>query len=121
MKTLNIALCFALAVVFPSALVAAEATAEVKLELIPDGAMRKLGGYQPQQLKLNASKPATVKKAPDAKGALYGTLQFAGVRHLVALDETEGQDAKLYVDANANGDLTDDPEVEWKKKEYPGQ
>jgi thiol-disulfide isomerase/thioredoxin len=121
MKTLNIALCLALSTPFPSLLRAADPTAEVKLELIPEGAMRKLGGYQPQQLKLNSAKPATVKKAPDSKTALYGTIQFAGVKHLVVLDEPEGQDAKLYVDANANGDLTDDPEAEWKKKEYSGQ
>src|SRR2546428_212716 len=121
MKTLNIALCLALATLFPSVLRAADPTAEVKLELVPEGAMKKLGGYMPQQLKLNTIKPATVKKGPDSKSALYGTIQFGGVRHLVVLDEPEGQDAKLYVDANANGDLTDDPEIEWKKKEYPSQ
>ncbi|HEV8293174.1 MAG TPA: hypothetical protein VGP94_14665, partial [Tepidisphaeraceae bacterium] len=121
MKTLSIVLCLALAALFPSSLRAADPTAEVKLELIPEGAMQKLGGYMPQQLKLTTAKPATVKKAPDSKSLLYGTIQFAGVRHLVVLDEPEGQDAKLYVDANANGDLTDDPQVEWKKKDYPGE
>jgi thiol-disulfide isomerase/thioredoxin len=121
MKNPTIALCLALSLLVPAALRAAEPAAEVKLELIPEGAMRKLGGYQPQQLKLNSAKPATVKKAPVSKTALYGTIQFAGVKHLVLLDEPEGQDAKLYVDANVNGDLTDDPEAEWKKKEYPGQ
>ena len=121
MKTLNIALCLALATLFPSVLRAADPTAEVKLELVPEGAMKKLGGYMPQQLKLNTIKPATVKKGPDSKSALYGNIQFGGVRHLVVLDEPEGEDAKLYVDANANGDLADDPEIEWKKKEYPSQ
>ena len=121
MKNLNIALCLAICSLFPSTIRAADPTADVKLELIPEGAMKKLGGYMPQQLKLNTSKPATVKKAPESKTALYGAIQFAGVRHLVMLDEPQGADAKLYVDANANGDLTDDPPVEWKKKEYSSQ
>jgi len=119
MKTLSISLCLAVSIVFPSILRAADPTAEVKLEVVPEGAMRKLGGYMPQQLKFNTAKPATLKKGPDSKSLLYGTIQFAGVRHLVLLDEPEGQDARLYVDANANGDLTDDPQVEWKKKEQP--
>src|SRR6266436_1281380 len=97
MKSLSIILCLALATFFPSSLRAADPTAEVKLELVPEGAMRKLCGYMPQQLKLNAAKPATVKKAADSKTALYGTIQFAGVRRLVVLDEPEGEDAKLYV------------------------
>ena len=123
MKTLHIALCITLSSLCPTLLRAADATADAKLELIAEGAMQKLGGYMPQQLKLNTAKPATLKKAPDgvSKSPLYGTIQFAGVRHLVLLDEPAGADAKLFVDANANGDLTDDPELEWKKREYPSQ
>jgi hypothetical protein len=39
----------------------------------------------------------------------------------VVLDEPAGKDAQFLVDANGNGDLTDDPAVEWKKKAYKGQ
>ena len=120
MKRFSIALCLALGTLASGARLTADPTAEVKLELIPEGAMQKLGGYMPQQLKLDATRPATLKKSPDAKSPLYGSIQFAGVKHLVLLDEPDGADAKLYIDANANGDLTDDPQVEWKTKEYGG-
>jgi hypothetical protein len=48
MRTLNIALSLTLAALFSPILRAAEPTAEVKLDLIPQGAMQKLGGYMPQ-------------------------------------------------------------------------
>jgi peroxiredoxin len=120
MKSFSIVLYLALGTLFPGPLRAADPIAEVKLELIREGAMQKLGGYMPQQLKLDSTKPATLKKSPDVTAPLYGSIQFAGVKHLVLLDEPDGADAKLYIDANANGDLTDDPHVEWKTKEYGG-
>jgi thiol-disulfide isomerase/thioredoxin len=95
-------------------------TAQVKMEVMAEGAMRKLGGYMPQQLKLVALKPASLKKGPDSKSALYGAIQFGGAKHIVVLDEPEGADSKLYVDVNGNGDVTDDPSPTWEKKEYPG-
>ena len=33
----------------------------------------------------------------------------------LAIDEPDGKDAKLFVDANGNGDLTDDPPINWEK------
>src|SRR5438067_2774694 len=88
---------------------AEDASAEVKIKLMPEGAMRKLGGYQPQMIKMSETKPDALKKAPELAAPLYGSIKFGGVTHLIVLDEPEGKDAKLYVDANGNGDLTDDP------------
>ena len=96
-----------------------DASAEVKMKLMPEGAMRKLGGYQPQMIKMSDTKPAVLKKAPELAAPIYGSIKFGGASHLIVLDEPEGKDAKLYVDANANGDLTDDPPATWEKKEYP--
>src|SRR6266566_2978743 len=96
-----------------------DAAAEVKMNLMPEGAMRKLGGYQPQMLKMSATKPEALKKAPELAAPIYGSIKFGGALHLIVLDEPEGKDAKLYVDANGNGDLTDDPATTWGKKEYP--
>ena len=61
--------------------------AEVKMELLAEGAMKKLGGYQPQQLKLVAIKPPALKKGPDSKTLLYGTIDFGKVKHIIVLDE----------------------------------
>ena len=38
--------------------------ADVKLELLPTGAMPKLGGYLPQRLMLSAEKPDVVRHLP---------------------------------------------------------
>jgi hypothetical protein len=97
------------------------AEAKVDLKLIASGATQKLGGYIPQQVKLTEKKPASVKKAPDLKAPLYGEIKFAGKSYLLALDEPKEGDAKLYVDANANGDLSDDPEATWASDSYTAQ
>jgi len=93
---------------------------EVSMKLVPSGAMPKLGGYRPQRLTLSADKPADLKKAPDMKSPLYGQVDFGGKRYLVAVDEPDNADAKLYVDSNGNGDLTDDPANKWEKKQNNG-
>src|SRR5688500_10563556 len=98
----------------------AAAAGEVKLDVLQSGAAQKIGGYNPQQAKLAKNKPAAVKKAPEMAAPLYGQIAFGGKQYVVALDEPEGGDAKLYVDANANGDLTDDPAATWEKKQGQG-
>jgi thiol-disulfide isomerase/thioredoxin len=82
--------------------------------------MPKLGGYRPQQVKLAKNKPAGVKKAPEMAEPLYGQIKFGTKQFAVALDEPKGGDAKLYVDSNGDGDLTDDPATTWDKKAAQG-
>jgi thiol-disulfide isomerase/thioredoxin len=94
-----------------------EDSADAKMGMIATGAMRKMGGYRPQQLKMSAEKPADLKKAPEMAAPMYGSIEFGGKSYLMAIDEPDGKDAKLYVDANGNGDLTDDPATEWKVRE----
>jgi thiol-disulfide isomerase/thioredoxin len=101
--------------------IAAADAPDVKMTLITSEATPKLGSYRPQQVKLSADKPAELKSAPDLISPLYGSIKFGGKSYLVVVDEPDGHDAKLYVDSNANGDLTDDPPVEWKKEQYPGE
>jgi thiol-disulfide isomerase/thioredoxin len=99
---------------------AAAPDAQFGLQLMPSGAMQKLGGYSPQQVKMVKGKPAAMKNAPEMKSPLYGQIKFGGKTYLMAVDEPKGEDAKLYVDANGNGDLTDDPAPTWEKKEGAG-
>jgi thiol-disulfide isomerase/thioredoxin len=92
-----------------------------KLNLVPKGAMSKIGYYVPQRVTLSKTKPATLTKEPEGLSSpLYGTLPMAGtgkaVYHVI-VDEPEGKSARLFVDANGNGDLTDDPGAEWAAKE----
>jgi len=92
----------------------------VKLQPLKSGAMMKMGGYMPQRLELKAEKPAGLAKAPDLSAPMFGTLtlgtQESPTRVIVAVDEPEGRPARLYVDANGNGDLTDDPATEWQPR-----
>jgi thiol-disulfide isomerase/thioredoxin len=104
----------------PTAAPGADGTAEVSMQLLQSGAMEKLGGYSPQQVKMVKGKPAALKNAPEMKNPLYGQIKFAGKTYVMAVDEPKGEDAKLYVDANGNGDLADDPAPKWEKKEGAG-
>ena len=104
------------------ALTAAAGQAQTtSLTPLSSGAMPKMGGYRPIRATLSAEKPASLHKAPEGLTApLYGVLPIGPegckqVFHIV-VDEPEGKDATLYVDANGNGDLTDDGPTEWKPK-----
>jgi thiol-disulfide isomerase/thioredoxin len=99
---------------------------DVKLDWQPSGASRKAGYYRPVRLTLSSAKPNGLKAAPAGlESPLYGKLQLgpgeSPSTFLVVLDEPEGKPARLFVDANANGDLTDDAPVEWKSFDYKGK
>jgi thiol-disulfide isomerase/thioredoxin len=96
------------------------------LTLVPSGAMPKLGGYMPQRTTLSAAKPASITKAPaDLKAPLYGVLSLGDPAKPtlvnIILDEPDGGPSRLFVDTNANGDLTDDAPAEWASKENGGK
>jgi len=103
------------------ALCAAAGAQEANLKMLPTGAMRKLGGYIPQRLELSATKPDSIKKLPEGLiSPKYGLIKLGPAESpttfAVVLDEPEGKPARLFVDANGNGDLTDDPAPDWKAR-----
>ena len=77
-------------------------------------------GYYPLPLKLSDTKPASVKKEPAYKSApKYAMIHLGNGPNadtVVALDTPAEGDAKIYVDKNHNGDLTDDGDGAWAKK-----
>ncbi len=78
-----------------------------------------------QELALSQSRPAGVKRLPKGIIAPYYTVIQLGPkehpsRFTVLVDAPEGRPSRLFVDANANGDLLDDPAPEWKHKTYAG-
>jgi thiol-disulfide isomerase/thioredoxin len=95
----------------------------VELKLDPTGA----GGatwYIPQQLRVGSEKPAGLKKEPKYQGKpSYGTFVFgtAGTPVIAVLDRAEGKDPVLYLDANGDGDLTNDPPVRWQSRPLQGR
>ncbi|MBC7834663.1 MAG: TlpA family protein disulfide reductase [Phycisphaerales bacterium] len=120
----------AMVVMTACGIAASVAVAEpVKLAVLSKGAMSKMGGYRPQRLELSPEKPATIEKMPAGVTApLFGVLTIgpklegaAGERQRVyhiVVDEPADGEAKLYVDSNGNGDLTDDAGAEWTSTPY---
>ena len=123
MKSILRAACLTIVAVGACAIsAAADEAPAVSMKLLPEGAVGKLThGYVPRQLKLSADAPAELKKKPEMEAPLFGRIKFGGKSYLLALDEPQGKDAKLYVDANGNGDLTDDTPTEWKKQTNGGR
>lgn len=108
----------AVPVVSVLALVASASAEEVELRWESSGANKKLGGYSPQRIQLSRVQPDSVKKAPaDLSEPLYGELKLgpkeAPGATLIILDEPTGKPARFFVDANNNGDFSDDPAATW--------
>ena len=99
-------------------------TAPVQTKAIAGGIAAQMTS-KPQELEMKIHRPARVKKLPAGLSApLYGVLRvgpLAEQTHFAAvIDAPEnGGVPRLWVDANANGDLTDDPPVVWTKSTYP--
>ncbi len=97
----------------PLAPPAPQDTATVKMDLITTGSAKLMGGYLPSRIRLSSDKPAAIKKSPQFVSPLYGAIYFAGTSRTVVLDHPPDKAQRVYVDANANGDLTDDANVTW--------
>lgn len=103
----------------------AVAAEDVQLKLLSTGGMPKMGGYFPLRLAIAEEKPEGIKKLPaDIAAPLFGTFKLgasdAPTAIAVVLDEPDGKPSRLFVDANANGDLTDDPAPVWNSRNVKG-
>jgi peroxiredoxin len=96
---------------------------EIKLPWKSSGITQQVGYYMPVRLILSADKPEAVKKAPDGLEApLYGEIKLGPAdspsSFFVILDEPEGNTPRLFIDANRDGDFTDDPPTSLKGHPY---
>ncbi|MBS1707859.1 MAG: TlpA family protein disulfide reductase [Armatimonadetes bacterium] len=84
---------------------------KVETTFVPSGAVKKAGGYRPIRAEMSETKPSWLKKSPDGASGSYGAMKINGkeIGFLIAGD-------KIYVDANHDGDLTNDPKAEWAAK-----
>ena len=92
--------------------------ADVKLDFLAQGAMPKMGGYRPQRAATATTQPASIAKAPPGiSSAEFGEIKkgpAASQRtYAFIVDKPESETPRLFVDSNANGDLTDDPPATW--------
>ena len=86
----------------------------VSMGLTDTGAARQLGYFIPQQTPLSDKQPAAINVLPaDLVSPKFAMVNFrlaTGQRPIAAILDASGErPPQLYVDANANGDLTDDP------------
>lgn len=96
-------------------------TDSVSMEFIDSGITAKVGGYRPLRAEMNGT-AEFVKKAPEGLTApKYGAIKIDDKSWGFILDEPEGKPAKLFVDTNADGDLTNDPETSWEAKTANGR
>ncbi len=81
----------------------------VTTKFIPSGITAKMGGYMPIRAEMDG-KADGVKKSPEGLAApKYGKFKLGDKEYLFILDEPDGKPAKLFVDTNNDGDLTNDP------------
>jgi peroxiredoxin len=99
---------------------------EVKLEFLPQDAMPKMGGYRPQKAPTFALQPASISQTPpDIADAEFGEIKLGPAdsqrTFAFVIDRPESDKPRLFVDSNANGDLTDDPPAIWSIRRYTQQ
>lgn len=77
--------------------------------------------YMPTGAKFSAEKPVEVKKEPTYSGkpryAVVSLGNAAPDKFVIAVDELQGEEARIYLDLNADGDLTNDQTGHWDKKQ----
>ncbi len=93
------------------------------LKPVASGLLKKTEWKQFQSLKLSETPPDGLTKLPaHLAHPFYGVLTLGAREHpgsfIVIVDEPDGKPEKLFVDANGNGDLTDDPPTEWTTSPY---
>jgi len=76
--------------------------------------------YTPLGLELTTVRPASVKKEPAYRGTpKYATLRLGNgpkSTFVLAVDQPEKGDFRIFVDRNQNGDLADDGDGAWSKR-----
>jgi len=96
---------------------------DVKLEFLPQGAMSKMGGYRPQRAPTTSNQPSSITKAPAGIiSAEFGEIKMGPASsqrtYAFIVDQPDSETPRLFVDRNANGDLTDDPPAAWSLRKF---
>lgn len=91
---------------------------EARLNWVERGFSAKAGYYKPQRTPLTSGKPKQVTRLPEGlANPQFATIELgpkaAATVATIVLEESPGGKSKLWVDANGNGDLTDDAAPIW--------
>jgi len=102
---------------------------EVRLEWMARGFLDKTHYYSPKVTRFLQEKPAQIVKSPedlfDPRYVLLETGPESDRKLLgLILDQRSPKEARMWIDANGDGDLTNDPEVKWEfgvRRSGPGE
>lgn len=94
---------------------------ELKESFLARGVTAKVGGYRPVRSEMNEEADIVKVTPEDLESPKYGQFKVGDQSWAFILDEREEGDAKLYIDTNGDGDLTNDPEANWKSSKRAGQ
>ncbi len=89
---------------------------EIKETFVATGVTQRMGGYRPLRAEMSEDAKG-IEKSPEGLAApKYGRIEIEGKSWAFILDEPEDGSATLYIDTNNDGDLTNDPQVNWKPR-----
>jgi hypothetical protein len=88
----------------------------IEQKFVPSGITQKIGGYRPIRAEMSEEAKGVSKSSEGLEAPKYGQIELDGKSWAFILDERSEGDAKLYVDTNGDGDLTNDPETEWASR-----
>ncbi len=89
---------------------------EIEQKFVPSGITQKMGGYRPIRAEMGDEAKGVTKAPEGLEAPKYGTIELDGKSWVFILDERTDGDAKLYIDTNGDGDLTNDPATEWASR-----
>jgi thiol-disulfide isomerase/thioredoxin len=92
----------------------------ISVEFVSGGITEKVGGYRPIRVVLEKSADDLKVEPEGLIAPKYGELEMGGNKWMVIVDEPEDGDPRVFVDANGDGDLTNDPETEWEVRTQGG-
>jgi thiol-disulfide isomerase/thioredoxin len=92
---------------------------DFRLGWLKEGAEQVFGYYAPTSITLSPERPLGITRLPPGiKTPLYGVFTLgpaeAPTRIFAVLEEPAESAPRLFIDGNANGDLTDDSPADWK-------
>jgi hypothetical protein len=93
------------------------AEGEVLKRFIPEGLTKMRGGYRPLDSSMDQT-AEILKRPPETplEAPRYGFIEIDGRKWAFVWDAPTGKSPRIFVDCNGDGDLTNDPGVEWKQR-----
>jgi hypothetical protein len=89
---------------------------EVATKFIASGVTARVGGYVPIRAEMNGTADSVTQAPEGLEAPKYGKLKLGTQSWAFILDEPDDKPAKLYVDANGDGDLTNDAPTAWSAR-----